>query len=65
MRTRWLIAALLAATAVGAGAKDLWDVQDFVVTIGSVDGAPLKVLKDGARRTNCYFWKSSLSCVRE
>lgn len=65
MRTRWLIAALLAATAVGAGAKELWDVQDFVVTIGSVDGAPLRVYKDSPRRTHCYFWKSSLSCVKE
>lgn len=65
MKVRSIIAALLAAGAVGVAAKDLWQVQDFVVTVGRVDGAPLKVYEDRVRRTHCYFWKSSLSCVRE
>jgi hypothetical protein len=65
MSRRLLIAAVLAAAALGAGAKEIWDVQDFVMTVGMVDGAPLKVLRDASRKTNCYFWKGSLSCVRE
>ena len=45
--------------------RDFSMVQNFVMTIGTVEGAPLRTYRDSGRKTTCYFWKASVSCVRD
>jgi hypothetical protein len=56
---------LLGTFGMALAELDLSRTQNWVIGLGEVDGAPLKVYRDQTRRTNCYFWKQSLSCVKE
>lgn len=45
--------------------RDFSRIQNFVMTLGDVDGAPLRTYHDASRKTTCYFWKASISCVKD
>ena len=45
-------------------AAELWRTQTFVIGMGEVEGAQLRRLKVSGSAT-CYFWKDSISCVRD
>ena len=54
-----------ALTPEQARLRDLSMIQNYVMTLGTVDGAPLRSYHDSGRKTTCYFWKASLSCVKD
>jgi len=70
LKSRRILAGLVAVALLGAATAavaqlDLTNSESWVFTIAHVDGAPLKVYRDQQRRTTCYFWRQSVSCVRE
>ena len=60
-----LVAAGIAITAAAAADLDLSRTENWVYTTVNVDGAPLRVYQDRSRGVTCYFWRTSLSCVRD
>ena len=60
-----LVAAGVAIAAAAAADLDLSRTENWVYTTANVDGAPLRVYQDRSRGVTCYFWRASLSCVRD
>ena len=57
--------ALLGGATAAVAQFELTNSESWVFTIAHVEGAQLRVYRDQARKTTCYFWRQSVSCVRE
>ena len=55
----------VAVAAAALAGLDLSRTENWVYTMANVDGAPLRVYQDRSRGVTCYFWRATLSCVRD